>query len=197
VKIPALPKAVPARGNAATIGLGRLALRLGGWRVEGEFPDTPKAVIIVAPHTSNWDFVWGFSIKLALGLRASFLGKHTLFWGPAGPLLRWLGGIPVDRKVAQSVVEQTADAFRASERLYLAVAPEGTRKRVSHWKSGFYRIAVEADVPILPVSLDYRNRVIGLRPVFQTTGDYERDLPQLRALFRSDMAREPDRYCAT
>ncbi len=163
--------------------LGRAYLRGSGWRIEGAFPADPKYVVIVAPHTSNWDFLVGVAVAFAVELRASWLGKHSLFRAPFTGFLRWLGGIPVDRRASHGVVGDCVRAFKAVPTLMLALAPEGTRKGVSQWKSGFYRIAVAAGVPILPVGFDYREHVVHLMPLFHPSGDLDRDLPLIQALF--------------
>ena len=165
-----------------------------GWRVEGAFPDVPRMVLIVAPHTSNWDFPTGIWVKLAMRMGGRFVGKHTLFRGPLGVLMRWLGGVPVDRSAAAGFVEETARVVRESERMTLVVAPEGTRRRSDKWKSGFYRIAVAADVPIFPVAFDYSRKVIRFDPLFHPTGDYERDLKELQSHFDAGMALRPENY---
>lgn len=156
--IPALPPLAPRRGYGILRTLGRGWLRLVGWRIEGELPDFARCVVAVAPHSSNWDFVHAVAAVFALGLRVSFIGKHTLFRGGLGRFMRWLGGVPVDRSRANGLVEDMVDAFSRAERLWLGIAPEGTRTRVEGFKSGFYRIALEAGVPILPVALNYRAR---------------------------------------
>jgi 1-acyl-sn-glycerol-3-phosphate acyltransferase len=194
VRVPELGPAIPRQGSALSAAIGRALLAAGGWRIEGEMPDVGKAVIIVAPHTSNWDFVWGAAAKLALRLRVRFLGKHTLFNGPLAPLMRWLGGIPVDRRSAAGVVEQTLAALSEQRQLVLAVAPEGTRRKVAAWKSGFYRIAVGAAIPIIPVALDYRKRAVVFEGLFEPTGDYAADLPRIQELFSAQMARRPELY---
>jgi 1-acyl-sn-glycerol-3-phosphate acyltransferase len=126
-------------------------LSLFGWKVVGSFPDLPKALIIVAPHTSNWDFIAGFWAYLALDLHANWFGKHTLFVWPFGVILRRFGGIPVHResRVARQVVDVYVEAYQSRDRMLLAIAPEGTRRRVEEWKSGFHRIALGAGVPIV------------------------------------------------
>jgi 1-acyl-sn-glycerol-3-phosphate acyltransferase len=167
---------------------------LNGWRIEGAFPDVARAVLIVAPHTSNWDFLTGVWVKLALRLRVSFVGKHTLFWWPLGAVMRWLGGIPVDRQAAAGFVDEAARALREAERLILVIAPEGTRRRAEKWKSGFYRIAETAGVPIVLVAFDYPRRAVRLGPLFTPTGDYETDLPAIRSHYRADMALRPENY---
>lgn len=163
---------------------GRTYLRLSGWRIKGRFPDATKFVAIVAPHTSNWDFPLGVAVIFALELRVSWLGKHTLFDTPLQGFFRWLGGIPVDRRANHGVVEACVKAFEAVPARLLALAPEGTRKGPSRWKSGFYLMAVGAGVPILPVAFDYRNHVVNLLPLFQPSGDLERDLPLIQGQFK-------------
>jgi 1-acyl-sn-glycerol-3-phosphate acyltransferase len=168
-------------------------LGLIGWRIRGGFPDVPRAVLIVAPHSSNWDFPIGAFVKLALRLGGRFVGKHTLFAGPLGPLMRWLGGIPVDRRAASGFVGGAAEALRNADRMIIVIAPEGTRKRAP-WKSGFWRIATEAGVPVIPCAFDYPRHEVVFLPLFHPTGDYERDLASLRAHYRPEMALIPENY---
>ena len=163
--------------------IGRTYLRLSGWRIEGAFPASPKLVTIVAPHTSNWDFPLGLAVVFALELRVSWLGKHSLFKAPFKGFLQWLGGIPVDRRASHGVVGACVAAFEAAPALLLALAPEGTRKGVSQWKSGFHSIAAGAGVPIFPVAFDYREHVVRLMPLVWLSGTLERDLPLIQALF--------------
>ncbi len=188
--VPVLPPSAPrTRPNALARWLGRSLLRLGGWRVVGELPDLPRLVVIAAPHSSNWDGIWGFAAKLALGLEVRVLGKAQLFWWPLGPLLRRLGAIPVDRAAAQGTVGQAVAMIRASDRIWFALAPEGTRKRVERWKTGFWKIAHEAQVPILPAYFHYPDRTIGFGPVFETSDDMAADIAALRAWYRPWMGR--------
>jgi 1-acyl-sn-glycerol-3-phosphate acyltransferase len=194
LKVPVLPKAVPSRGNWLSAAIGRWALALAGWRFEGNFPDIPKSVLVVAPHTSNWDFPVGLAAMYALGLRVAFLAKDSLFRPPLGAFLRWWGGVPVDRSAAHGVVEQSAQVMKQRQRLYLVVAPEGTRKKVTRWKSGFYRIAHAAGVPLVPVAFDYGARVIHLMPPFEPTGDYQADLPRIQELFVGVLPKNPDQF---
>lgn len=191
---PALGAEVPRRSSLVLRGLGRAVLGLLRWRVLGQIPNVPKCVIIVAPHTSNWDFVIGIATIFALGLRVSYLGKHSLFRGPLGWLLRAIGGIAVDRRAAQGIVERAVEQLLRSERIFLALSPEGTRKRVIGWKSGYYRIATAAGVEVFPVALDYSRRAVVLMELFTPSGDHERDEAALRALFASRMARHPEGY---
>ena len=127
--LPHLGAAIPRRGSGSLRLLGRLMLAALGWRVDGQVPNLPKLVIAVAPHTSNWDFIVGIAAMFALDLRIEFLGKHTLFRGPFGVFMRWIGGIPVDRSHPQGVVGDAIAAFGRAEQRILAIAPEGTRTR--------------------------------------------------------------------
>jgi 1-acyl-sn-glycerol-3-phosphate acyltransferase len=185
----------PQRGHALTRAFGRLAFRLLGFHFEGTYPkDASHYVMIVAPHTSNWDFVVGLMAKWALGLDVRFLAKHTLFKWPLGVFLRYWGGFPVDRRAAVGMVESAALAFKNSAQFALVITPEGTRGKTEAWKSGFYRIAHAAGVPILPVVFDYQKRALVFEPLFFPTGDYEQDLPKLQASFSAEMARHPGSY---
>jgi 1-acyl-sn-glycerol-3-phosphate acyltransferase len=148
-------------------------------------PDIAKAVVIVAPHTSNWDFIVGVTAKFALGLDISWLGKHTVFRRPTGGLMRWLGGIPVDRRQAQGVVRQCVEEFQRRSRLLLGLSPEGTRSQVQRWRTGFYHIALGAGVPIVLVSFDYARRVIGLGPVVEPSGRLDEDLERMQAHYQT------------
>lgn len=164
--------------------------------MRGELPDLSRMVIIVAPHTSNWDFVIGFAAYLALDLEARWFGKHTLFRSPIGPLLRRYGGIPIERESerAADVVDRSVREFESCERLLLALAPEGTRRKVDEWKSGFHRIAVRTGLPIVPVGLDYRRREVIIFPPFHPTGDWAADIPRIKAIFGDVTARHPQQF---
>jgi 1-acyl-sn-glycerol-3-phosphate acyltransferase len=192
-EIPRLGPATPLRGNALTRGIGRLGLAILGWRFEGEVPDRPRLVIVVAPHTSNWDFLVGLFAAFSLGFHFRFLGKDSLFRPPLGWFMRWTGGISVNRKAPDGVLEAAVASFR-KEAFLLAIAPEGTRRRVDRWKTGFWRIAHEAGVPIWTVALDWSRRVVRLDPAFQTTDDREADLRVLRSRYSPGMARNPEDY---
>jgi 1-acyl-sn-glycerol-3-phosphate acyltransferase len=183
--LPPVPPQVPrVKPNVFTRWLGRSILRLGGWRMIGEFPDLPRVVLIAAPHSSNWDGIWGFAAKLGLGLDIKILGKRELFWWPLAPLLRTLGVIAVDRSRSAGVVDQVAEMIRGSERLWFGLAPEGTRRRVEHWKSGFLKIARAADVPVLPVYFHYPDKVIGIGAPFHAGDDEADDMRRVRAWYR-------------
>jgi 1-acyl-sn-glycerol-3-phosphate acyltransferase len=146
-------------------------------------PNRAKLVLIAAPHTSNWDFVAGIAAKLALGLDVQWLGKHTLFRPPLGSLLRTLGGLPVNRSTSNDVVSGIVEEFSRREKMVLAIAPEGTRKRVQRWRTGFYHIARAAGTPIVPIALNWGARAIQIGAPFETTGDVDKDLAELQGRF--------------
>ncbi|NKF23318.1 lysophospholipid acyltransferase family protein [Solimonas marina] len=182
---------VPRRQRPLLRRLGRAVLRSFGWRLQVTVPDVPKLVVIAAPHTSNWDFVFGMAAVLALDLDVHWLGKHTLFRGIWGRPLRALGGIAVDRQAAGGVVRQSSDAFVAHEQLIIALAPEGTRSRVARWKRGFYHIATAADVPVLVAYIDYRTRTVGANLLVWPTGDWDRDMRPVFAFYDGVTPKRP------
>ncbi len=194
VNVPAIGAQVPRRGNTFTTWLATTGMRLIGWRFEGPFPDVPKCVLIVAPHTSNWDFPIGVMAMYALGIRGTFLGKHTLFRFPLGVLMRFLGGVPVDRAAAGDVVGETVKHVQAHPGALIVLSPEGTRRLTTRWKSGFYRIAERGQLPILPIGFDYARKTIVFHPLFTVTGDLDRDVAALQALYRPSMAKFPAQY---
>lgn len=165
--------------------IGKTYLRVTGWTVVGAAPDIPKYVVAVAPHTSNWDFPILLAVKWALGVDIGFIGKDTLFRGPAGWFFRALGGIPVDRSRSSNIVSQVAAAFAGSQRLAIAIAPEGTRGYAPYWHTGFYRIAQAADVPVVLAFIDYQSKTAGVGPVVHLTGDESGDVERM-ALFYAD-----------
>lgn len=180
---PQLPVQMPALRDGWHRKTCRGVLRLFGWSLVGSFPDTPKLVLIAAPHSSWWDGVWGLLVKVGVGGDVHFMGKQELFSGPLGALLRKLGGMPVDRRAAKGVVEQMVDRFDAHEQLWLGIAPEGTRKRVERWRSGFWHIAHNAGVPIFTVAFHYPDKTIHLGPLWQTSDDKDADMARLRAWY--------------
>jgi 1-acyl-sn-glycerol-3-phosphate acyltransferase len=188
---PVLGDQIPLRGSRTLRAMGRALLRLMGWRVEGGFPNLPKFVVAVAPHTSNWDFVVGIGVVFALDLRIAFLGKHTLFRWPFGTLMRWVGGIPVDRTSPHGVVGDSIAAFSSMERRILAIAPEGTRRRVAQFRSGFLQIARGAGVPVVLASLDYAAKCVRLGPSFEPGEDVEADRRRTEAFFAPVRGKRP------
>jgi 1-acyl-sn-glycerol-3-phosphate acyltransferase len=179
---------------------GSLAfLRLNGWQVQGALPaQAPKAVLIAAPHTSNWDLPYTLMVAFALRLNIYWMGKASLFRFPFGAVMRWLGGLPVDRSRANNLVAAAAAALRdTSGPAQLVVPPEGTRGRTRHWKTGFYFIALEARVPIVLAFMDYRRKVGGLGPVFVPTGDVEVDMSEIKRFYAGVQGRNADQFEAT
>jgi 1-acyl-sn-glycerol-3-phosphate acyltransferase len=191
MRIIALPERVPRRGCAPCRFVGRTVLHFFGWSVVGEVPNLPKFVIAVAPHTSNWDLVMGAAAMFALDLNLIFIGKHTLFKWPFAGLLRWMGGIPVDRSSAHGVVGESVRGFREAGERVLVIAPEGTRKRVAHFKTGFLHIARGAGVPVVLAALDYANRCVRLGPYLEPGADVEADRERVEAYFATVRGKHP------
>lgn len=171
--------------------VGRLWMWVFGWRFEGEVPQVERAVLIAAPHTSNWDLPHMLAAAWVLRLRVSWLGKHSLFRGPFGWLFRRLGGLPVDRRAPQGLVQQVADTLRAADKLVIAVPPSGTRSRAERWKSGFYWIAHTAQVPIVCGYLDFATRRASLGLTFVPTGDVRADMERVRAFYEGVRGKFP------
>jgi 1-acyl-sn-glycerol-3-phosphate acyltransferase len=167
--------------RAISLGL----LRLTGWRTEGSLaPGAAKCVLIAAPHTTNWDLPFTLMAAFALRLNVVWMGKASIFRAPFGPLMRWLGGIAVRREQANNLVAASAAALRAADSpLQLIVPPEGTRSRGQRWKTGFYYIAQGADLPIQLAYIDYSDKLVGLGPLFQPTGDIDADMAVIKAFY--------------
>ena len=173
--------------------LAALAFRLAGWHTEGTPPPNDRFVIIAAPHTSNWDAVILLVAARIFDLPLAWFVKDAWFRFPLGPIMRRLGGVPIDRSSHHGVVEQAIAQLQSSERLALAVPPEGTRGRTPHWKTGFYHIARGAKVPIVLGFIDYGRKVAGLGPAFTPTGDLERDFEVFRAFYDKVQPRFPEK----
>lgn len=171
--------------------LSRLWYRLAGWHYVGEPPTAKKMVIIGAPHTSNWDFVLFLAVTSHFGINAKVIGKHTLTTGPFGWLMRRLGVIPVDRTSSQGLVEQMVREFEAADELALVLAPEGTRSAAPYWKSGFYRIALAAQVPLVMAKVDAPEKTVYLYPELELTGDVGRDMDEVRARLADGVGLKP------
>lgn len=170
--------------------LARWILRLVGWRAEGELP-ARRCVLIGFPHTSNWDFPIAMLIMWALAIPGRWVGKHTLFRRPFGGLMRWLGGIPLDRERTENFVPQVVEWLEREEELVVVIAPEGTRGRTEFWRSGFYWIAHEARVPIALGYLDYGRKVGGIGPSLLPGGDVEADMEKIRAFYADKVGKRP------
>ena len=171
--------------------LGRGYLKLLGWRIEGEVPSAPKYVAIAAPHTSYWDFPHMIAFGFATGQYISFLMKASMFAGPLGPLFRGMGGIPVDRTGTFGLVDSVVREFGARDELIVVIAPEGTRRLGEHWKSGFYQIALKADIPIAMGFMDYGEKVVGYGPLFHPTGDEHSDARAIADFYAEKTGRYP------
>jgi len=164
-----------------------------GWRIEGGRPDIDRYVLIAAPHTSNWDFIWLIAMAMALDMKVSWLGKHTLFRGPAGYFMRKLGGIPVIRDSAGGYVQRVAERFDNATELVLVIPAEGTRRRVENWRSGFYHIARSADVPVVLSFLDFKRRCGGIGPCIVLSGAPGVDMDKIRDFYAGITGKHPQR----
>lgn len=194
LNLPLLGDAIPKQGNLFSRAFGKMILFLTGWKFEGAPPNLAKFVIIAAPHTSNWDAFYGLSAVLALGLDARWMAKHTLFKGAFGKFLQWLGGVPIRRDASYGVVHKVGSLFKEKERFVLAITPEGTRKKVKNWKTGFYYIALEAKVPIAMGFLDYSRRVLGFGPGLFPSGDLRADFEKFQIFYSKIVARRPEKF---
>jgi 1-acyl-sn-glycerol-3-phosphate acyltransferase len=174
--------------------IGSAFLKAMGWRCEGVAPEATHYVLIAAPHTSNWDFPLMMGMSFTLGIHIAWMGKHTLFKPPFGPMMRALGGVPIERHKRANVVEQMIERLGRPEPLALTVPAEGTRGRTEHWKSGFYHIARGADVPVVLAYLDYGRKVGGIGPTVRLTGDFQRDMDVIRAFYADKTARFPEAF---
>lgn len=168
-----------------------LYLRFMGWQAEGEAPKAQKFVLIAAPHTSNWDVAFMIAVVSVLRINIYWLGKRSLFFGPLGPVLMWFGGVPVDRARPSATMVQVIKSIRSADEIALAIAPEGTRKKVRSWKRGFYAVASGAKVPIALGYLDYGRKVGGIGPLFEPTGDYDADLEKIKDYYSSIQGKYP------
>lgn len=171
-------------------------LKLAGWKVEGALPPgAHKSVLIAAPHTSNWDLPYTLMVAFSLRLTVYWMGKEQIFAFPFRGLMMWLGGIPVDRDKSNNLVAASVEAIKAaSGPLQLIVPPEGTRSKARYWKTGFYHIAVGAQVPIVMAYMDYDRKISGLGPVFQPTGDIEADMVAIKAFYAPFKGKNADQF---
>jgi 1-acyl-sn-glycerol-3-phosphate acyltransferase len=181
------PPRIPLLRRAA-LGL----LRLAGWRSVLVWPPEPRGVIMVYPHTSNWDFIIGMLFKVGHGLPANWIGKTEMFPAPFTGLLKWLGGIPVDRRRAAGFIEALVEEFRSRDWIWVAIAPEGTRARTDHVKSGFYQIAVAANVPVALGYIDYATRTVGIDTYLHMTGNRDADMARIREFYASKRGRRQE-----
>lgn len=173
--------------------IAKKSLNLVGWTVDDRLPNEKKYVLIVAFHTSNWDFIYGIFAMWAMGERFYWVAKHTLFWGPFSYIFRFLGGIPVDRRAPHGFIAKMVEQFNSSDVMKITIVPEGTRSRVSYWKTGFYYIAVEAKVPIAFAYFDYKNKTVGVGKTFYPSGDIEKDMESIREFYSDKSGKRPEK----
>lgn len=182
----------PAAGRPTLIQrLAAALLEASGWRSVFAPPPAPKGIIVVYPHTSNWDFIVGVLFKFAVGLPARWMGKDSLFRWPLRRLFLRMGGIPINRRERSGFVATLLEEFRRKEWMWLAVAPEGTRSKTDHWKSGFYQIALAGKLPVGLGFIDYSTRTVGIDTYVEMTGDPEADFARIRAFYDGKRGRRP------
>lgn len=180
------------QAHTVSQALARIALRLQSWRLDVTLPAAPKFVIVGAPHTSNWDFIYTLLLMHASGLKMHWIGKDSLFHWPVGGLMRRLGGIPVNRRTRNNFVQQIVDVFNRMERFTVAISPEGTRSKTGFWKTGFYYIALGAKVPIALAFIDYRERVVGIGPTLVPSGDIQADFERIKEFYTGKSGKYPE-----
>ncbi|RKS53229.1 1-acyl-sn-glycerol-3-phosphate acyltransferase [Gillisia mitskevichiae] len=165
------------------------------WRIEGVFdPNIKKCVFIVAPHTSWWDFFLGVITRNILGIEINFVGKKELFKPPFGWYFKWMGGAPVDRVSKEKKVAAIASIFESKNIFRLALSPEGTRQKTDRWRTGFYYIAQAANVPIIMVAFDYGKKAVRFSKPYYTTGDIEKDLPEIKSFYKDVQGKFPNQF---
>ena len=168
-------------------------LKIMGWRKEGKMPDIPQYVIIAAPHTTNWDLPITLALAFSFKCNVYWMAKDTIFKPPFGTIMKVLGGVPIDRSTSSNVVEQSIQAFRENHNLVLVIPPEGTRKNVRYWKTGFYYIANGANVPIVMGFLDYKRKIGGIGHIFQPTGDIDTDMVAIQSFYAAVSGKYPEK----
>ena len=173
--------------------LALVILKITGWKKEGKIPNVPKFVLIAAPHTSNWDFFYTFLISFAFDLKIFWMGKDAIFKKPFTPIVKWAGGIPVKRSSSNNLVDETIENFNNNEKMVVLIPPEGTRKKVSYWKTGFYYIAKGAHVPIVLAFIDYHRKVAGIGPVITPTGDIKADIEKIQSFYVNVSGKYPEK----
>jgi 1-acyl-sn-glycerol-3-phosphate acyltransferase len=189
-----VPEHLRTNRSAFTRWFGRTFYRAIGWNLEGSIADAERVMVVAAPHTSNWDFVFGISVILGINARVRWLGKHSIFKFGVAWFFRWLGGIPVNRAQPDAVMGYVDDAVAKDNGLILVVAPEGTRKTAAKWKSGFLRIAEKNNCVIQLGALDFVNKRIVLGPVFEPTGDNQADIAAIIEYYQQFAGKYPDQF---
>jgi 1-acyl-sn-glycerol-3-phosphate acyltransferase len=188
------PVHLRANRSAFAMWFGRTVLRVFGWHVEGEIPNHERLLIIGAPHTSNWDFVYAMAAILGLNIKLRWLGKHTIFMPGVRWFMEWLGGIPVNRGQPESIVDNVARLVAKDKGIVIGLAPEGTRKKVATWKTGFLRIADAIDCKIFLIGLDFPGKRIVLDQMFEPTGDHDADIATLQEFYSRYEGKYPDQF---
>jgi 1-acyl-sn-glycerol-3-phosphate acyltransferase len=166
-------------------------LHLWGWKVVGNIPDEKKMIVVSVPHTSNWDFIIGRLFMYSVGLKPKLLMKKELFFFPLGWFLRKVGGIPVDRKQKNDIIDRMVYEFEHADNLVLVITPEGTRKKVSEWKKGFYYIAASAHIPVVPGYFDYKKKTIGIGEPFFVSENIESDINRIKEFVKDVTPKYP------
>jgi len=189
-----VPEHLRANRSAFTRWFGKTFLRVFGWRVEGSITNAERVLITAAPHTSNWDAVFGIAAVLGLNIRLHFLGKHTIFVPGLKWFMRWLGGIPVNRKNPEGVIEHVNGLVEKYEGIVIVIAPEGTRSKAEKWKSGFLRIAEASNCKIQMGALDFKHKRIVLGDLFEPTGDNQADIKNIKQWYTQFQGKFPDQF---
>jgi len=174
-------------------GISLLLLKILGWKKVGQLPAEEKFVVIVAPHTSNWDLFYGILLAFAFGVDPRYIAKNQLFRRPFSSLMKWLGGLPVDRTSSHHTTDQMIRVFRENKNFILALAPEGTRHKTKGWRSGFYHIATGARVPILLAFINYQNKSGGAGPLVYPTGNIRDDMKVIADFYGTVKGKHPDK----
>ncbi len=189
-----LGHAVPKRGNKTTMRIAHFFLHLTRWKIIGEIPNLPKMVVIGAPHTSYWDFWLAMMVVFSLGIRIEIMAMAQLFKVPLlGSLFRWAGLFPVERESSSGVVDQVVERMNGRTQMFLGISPEGTRKQVHKWRTGFYHIAQKANVPILPLNFNFPKKTFVIHPPFTPTGDKDNDILFLQTYYENIYGKHPER----
>ena len=191
-----VPNIYQAKRSAILHLIAKAFLNFTGWKIIGKLPNEKRIVVVCAPHTSNWDFIFGMILVLAIDIKVKFLAKKSIFVPIFRILLNKLGGIPVDRDNPELLVQKIANYSKNNEGVLIAVTPEGTRKKVTKWKTGFLRIAKISNSTIIPMGLDYPTKTFRLEKAFNPTGDNEKDILALKYIFKDYRGRHPSRHLA-
>lgn len=178
-----LPANVPLVRRGGSRRLATWLLERAGWKLTGQFPNVSRLVLLGAPHSSWWDGIWGMLVVIAIGVDITILGKRELFIWPLSSLLGWIGVVPVDRFATHGIVGDMTARFAQRDALWLGIAPEGTRQQMPNWRTGFWHVARNAQVPILPIGFHYPNKIIHVGPLFETSEDVDADIARLRDFY--------------